>query len=202
MSIFDIIVLAILALAAVLGFVKGIMKTIFRFLELIASIVMGALGAGAMILFKLADMDAITAMFNSGDYFNFDAYLETGVLYMVAAFIVLFVVSFIVGDHLINRYVYRRKFKKAIVDRFVGMFINLIFWTAIMFVIFAVISSLEGTEYDFYTELTQGSVITPIFLDYNPVREPIVALCRDSGLTKILVTILNMFWPNFEYLGF
>ena len=103
MSIFDIIVLAILALAAVLGFVKGIMKTIFRFLELIASIVMGALGAGAMILFKLADMDAITAMFNSGDYFNFDAYLETGVLYMVAAFIVLFVVSFIVGDHLINR---------------------------------------------------------------------------------------------------
>ncbi|MBO7377896.1 MAG: CvpA family protein [Clostridia bacterium] len=202
MSIFDIIVLAILALAAVHGFIKGIMKTIFRFLELIASIVIGALGAGAMILFKLADMDAITAMFNSGDYFNFNAYLETGVLFMVGAFIALFIASFIVGDHLINKYVYRRKFKKAIIDRFVGMFVNLLIWTALMFVIFAVISSLEGTEYDFYTELTQGAVITPILLDYNPIREPIVALCRDSGFTKILVTLLNMFWPNFEYLGF
>ncbi|MBP5308371.1 MAG: CvpA family protein [Clostridia bacterium] len=199
MSICDIVILAVLALAAVIGFFKGILKTVLRFAELILCLGLGALAGMAMIWLKFADMEMITEMVSSGDFSNA---MESGALYVVIAFAVMFVVSFIVCDYFTNRIIYSRKTKKVIADRIIGLFVNLILWIAILLAAFAVISSLEGTEYDFYTELSAGgSFVSKIFLDYNPLNKPLGGLMRESGVTKIIITILNMVWPNFEYLA-
>ena len=199
MSICDIVILAVLALAAVIGFFKGILKTVLRFVELILCLGIGALAGMAIIWLKLADMEMITDMVNSGDFSNA---MESGVLYVAIAFVVMFIVSFIVGDYFLNRIVYSRKTKKIIADRILGLFINLILWVAILFVAFAAMSSLEGTEYDVYTILSKDSTfVTKLFLDYNPLNKLLGDLFRDNGITKIIITVINMFWPNFEYLA-
>lgn len=192
MSIWDIVVLAILALAALLGFFKGLYKALLRLVEVILAVGLSVLAAMCMVWFGLADLDAIMA---GGDL------MESGALFMAGAFLVMFILSVIVLDYVLNRIIYgKRSFKNRMIDRCLGLVVNTLLWVAILWAVFAMLGVLEGTEYDLYVSMMTDSVIMPFFVDFNPFKGLFMEL-GDNGFRKTLVEILNMVWPNFEYLG-
>ncbi len=189
LSIVDIIVIAILAAAFVIGFFKGILKSLLRFAEVIVTLGLAFLAGMCTVWFGLVNLEAIQQDF-----------MGSGALFFIVAFFVVFILSVVVCDFAINKIIYgKRKFKSVMTDRLLGAFINLIVWVFIMFVIFGIVSALEGTEYDFYMALTDGSVVTQFLIDYNPLRGLLTDLFVENGIVKIIVEIFNMVWPNFEY---
>jgi len=198
MSICDIIVLAILALAAVVGFFKGVEKSLARLVEVILTLAVSALAAMCVIWFGLADLEAVGPAIEE---MNIDALLNSGIIFVPIAFIVMFIVSVIIGDYLYNKFIYRKRtFKSAMTNRLLGALCYFVLWLVIVYLVFAVLHCLEGTEYDLYAQLVDKSLIVPYLYDYNPFAKLIKGLFDANGLTKVLIGIINMLWPNFEYL--
>lgn len=195
----DIIIIAILALAGVYGFFKGVLKAILRFVE---GLITFALGIGAALL--------VLNIFQENEY---------AIVFAIVAFLVMFIVSIIFLDYFLNRIVYSRKSKSILKDRIIGLFVNLLIWTAILFLVYAVIATLQGTEYDhFYLAVTDNTVITKFFVTVNPFKTLIANLFNETiipaGICGILAGyntdmtlgqffggLLTSLWPNFEYLG-
>lgn len=191
MAILDIVVIAVIGAAAVIGFFKGVLKSVLRFLEIIVTLGLSALAAMVTVWLGLVDLENAMTDF-----------MGSGALYAVIAFVAMFVISVIVCDYIVNKLVYRkRSFKKALANRIWGMVLNTLLWTVIVFLVCAVLCALEGTEYDYYVAITNGSVLAPMLFDSNPLAPMINNLMVESGGTKILVGILNAIWPNFEYLA-
>ena len=190
----DIIIIAVLALAAVLGLFKGVLKAVLRFVE---GILTFGLSAGVAFL-------VLTILGGEPN--------TTNIVIAIAAFLVMFIVSIIFLDYFLNRIVYSRKSKTILKDRIAGLIINLLLWTAILFVVYAIINTLQGTEYDhFYLAVTDKTILTKFFVNWNPFKTLIGNLFTTTtiewfdgtqiNLTQVLVRVLTALWPNFEYLG-
>ncbi len=192
MSIFDIVVLAIIAVAAVLGFFKGVVKSLLRFVEVTVVFALSGLAAMAMVWLKLTDLDALSN--------GVDGIMESGIIWFIIAFFATYVIAIIFGDYFLNRIVYSRKVKSIWIDRICGMVIYALLSVVMLWVFFAVCYSLEGYTYDIYNSVVFGSPVVTFFYDYNPLRELLSKIIVDNGVTKILLTIIDQVWPNFEYL--
>ena len=194
MSIFDIIVIALIAIAAVIGFFSGALRALLRFVEIILSIAFSALAAMCVAWFGLADLDAMQ------NITDLDSAMNSGALYMVIAFVVMFIVSVLLMDFAINKIVYSRKLGSILVDKLIGMVLSAILCCVFIMFIFAVLGVLEGTEFDPYLAMTKDSVITPLLFKYNPFTN-LVNNMFGENLRNVIITVLNMIWPNFEYIG-
>lgn len=193
MSVFDIIVLAVLAVGAVLGFFKGIVKTLLRLAQIIVVLGLSALAAMCTVWFGLVSMDAISNLGSGG----FGSIIESGVIFFLVAFLVMAIVSAIATDFIINKIIYgKMTFKQAVWDRIIGCLIGIIASSVVVFFVFGVFVALEGTEFDLYVQVCNGPIAS-FFYKCNPFA----GILKDSSVTKVIITILNAFWSNFEYLG-
>lgn len=180
--IFDIVILAVLALGAVIGFFKGIVKPLFRLIEVIVTFGLGILASLCMVWFGLAKLEFQNV---------------TNVLILVGAFLVMFIISMVIGDYLFNKFKYKKhKFKNVMADRLIGMVIGIVFSAAILWMLCAVMTVLEGSEYEFnnITVLAE-SKIACFFYDYNPFGF-LRNVFANSGLNEILVDVINGIIPN------
>lgn len=189
-ALYDIIVLAVIAVGAVLGFFKGILKTLLRFAQIIVVLALSGLAGMATVLFGLVDLEAIS---NLGSASGMDAIMQSGVIYFIVAFIVMLIISIVLTDYIYNKIIYGKlKFKQVMVDKLVGTLLGALVSTALVFFVFAVFVALEGTEFDIYAQVHQGAVAT-FFYDCNPFA----GLIKDSTIVKIIITILNSLIPGY-----
>ena len=193
-AVYDIIVLAVLAVGAVLGFFKGIIKTLLRFAQIIVVLALSALAGMATVWFGLVDLEAIK---NLGSAQGMDAIMQSGVIYFIVAFFVMFIVSVILTDYLYNKFKYaKHKPAQVAVDKIIGTLIGLIISSCLIFLVFGVFYALEGTEFDIYAHVHMGAVAT-FFYDYNPFA----GIIKDSTMVKIIITILNSIIPGYPIMN-
>ena len=202
MSVFDIIVIAIIAIAAVVGLFTGVLRAILRFAEVIVTLGVSAAAAMSLVWLGIVNLEEVQ------DFSNF---MESGLLYMIIAFVVMFIVSVVVCDYFVNKIAYKRKLGITVADKILGMILNAVLWSVIVMALFGIIALLEGTEYDPYvamasganlmfeiTDGQEGSLIIPYLFDNNPFVKLFSGL---DDVRNTMVSILNMIWPHFEYLG-
>lgn len=188
MSILDIIILAVVALAMVLGFIKGIVRTLLRFAEIIVTVGMGALAVLILVVTKVVDLESL-----QGGQVDFAA-----LIIPIAVFLVVAILTMILCDFLIKKYIYRKgHLKRKLVDHCIGMLVAFILTVACIYALFAFI----GTFADNYVQLMdlfdQG-VIAPFIFNYNPLSPLADKLFANSGVKRVIIAILDMFWWTME----
>ena len=182
MEIFDIVILAVLGLGALIGFLKGVVKPLFRLIEIIVTFGLGVLAVVCVCEFGLASLES----------------KETTNLAIIAgSFLVMFIISMIIGDYLFNKFKYKKhKFKNVMIDRTIGLVIGLVVSAAIVWMIFALMTALEGSEYEFNNiALLAKSKAACFFYDYNPFGF-LESVFVKAGLNEILVDVINGLIPN------
>ncbi|MBQ9710314.1 MAG: CvpA family protein [Clostridia bacterium] len=182
MEIFDIVILAVLGLGAVIGFLKGIVKPLFRLIEIIVTFGLGVLAVVCVCEFGLASPESKEI---------------TNLAIIAGSFLVMFIISMIIGDYLFNKFKYKKhKFKNVMIDRTIGLVIGLVVSAAIVWMIFALMTALEGSEYEFNNiALLAKSKVACFFYDYNPFGF-LESVFVNAGLNEILVDVINGLIPN------
>ena len=182
MAIFDIVILAVLALAAVMGFFKGFVKPLFRLLEVIVTFGLGLLAALAMIWLNLASIEEPTIV-------------DIGIL--AGAFLVMFIIAMVICDYLFNKFKYgKHKFKNVVADKIWGVVISILLAATVIYLLMSCMTVLEATEYGFYNlPFLVESKVGMFMYEYNPFSF-ISAILKEQGVAKIIVQVIHGIIPN------